>query len=61
MHRLWLAGVGLLLPASTPPPQPVVVELFTAQGCAACPPAQAVVNALADRPDVIALSFSVTY
>ncbi|KQU46978.1 hypothetical protein ASG67_15080 [Sphingomonas sp. Leaf339] len=37
------------------------MELFTAQGCAACPPAQAVVNALADRPDVIALSFSVTY
>ena len=61
MYRLWLAGVGVLLSASTPLPRPVVVELFTAQGCAACPPAQAVVNALADRPDVIALSFSVTY
>ncbi|WP_298091139.1 thioredoxin family protein [uncultured Sphingomonas sp.] len=61
MHRLWLAGIGLSLSASAPVPRPVVVELFTAQGCAACPPAQAVVNALADRPDVIALSFSVTY
>lgn len=61
MHRLWLAGIGLSLSASAPVPRPVVVELFTAQGCAACPPAQAVVNALADRLDVIALSFSVTY
>lgn len=61
MHRLRFMGIGLLLGASAAPPHPVVVELFTAQGCAACPPAQAVVNTLAGRPDVIALSFSVTY
>ncbi len=41
--------------------RPVVVELFTAQGCSSCPPANAALAALADRPGVLALSFNVTY
>ena len=41
--------------------QPVVVELFTSQGCSSCPPADVAVARVADRPDVIALSFNVTY
>jgi hypothetical protein len=40
---------------------PVVVELFQSQGCSSCPPANANLNAIADRPDVIPLSFAVTY
>ncbi|MBM3613273.1 MAG: DUF1223 domain-containing protein, partial [Alphaproteobacteria bacterium] len=40
---------------------PVVVELFTAQGCAACPPADAFLAELATRADVIALALHVDY
>lgn len=40
---------------------PVVVELYQSQGCSSCPPANANVQAIADRPEVLALSFSVTY
>jgi hypothetical protein len=38
-----------------------VVELFQSQGCSDCPPANANLMALGDRPDLITLSFGVTY
>jgi hypothetical protein len=38
-----------------------VVELFTSEGCASCPPADALLTTLAGRPDVIALAYHVDY
>lgn len=54
-----LAGLPLAAAAAD---QPVVVELFTSQSCNSCPPADELLGELArDRPDVLALSFHVTY
>jgi len=38
-----------------------VVELFTSQGCSSCPPADAELAKLAERDDVLALSYHVDY
>jgi hypothetical protein len=57
-----LAGISLAPPAATAAERPVVVELFTSQGCSSCPPANAYLNELArGRRDVLALAFHVTY
>lgn len=60
------AGIGAVDPtasAAAPAvlPSPVVVELFTSQGCSACPPADELLAAIAPRPDVIALALHVDY
>ena len=41
--------------------RPVVVELFTSQGCSSCPPADVFLGELAARPDVLALGLHVDY
>jgi hypothetical protein len=52
---------GLSPVASFAAERPVVVELFTSQGCSSCPPANAYLNELSRGRDVLALAFHVTY
>ncbi|MGE5564898.1 MAG: DUF1223 domain-containing protein [Parcubacteria group bacterium] len=54
-----LALGALSTPAAARPP--VIVELFTAQGCSACIKANAHVAALAEQKGVLPLTFSVDY
>src|SRR6056297_463176 len=54
---LWALTIG----AANGQDRPVVVELYTSQGCSSCPPADAILAELADREDVIALAFHVDY
>ena len=51
----------LALPVSATAKVPVVVELFTAQGCASCGEANAYAAKLAERPGVLVLTFPVDY
>ncbi len=63
-RRTLLAAVPALLaapPVRAATPGPVLLELFTSQGCSSCPRADAVLARLAERDDVLPLAFHVTY
>jgi hypothetical protein len=53
------AIVAIIRPAHADPR--AVVELFTSQGCSACPPADKIIGELAKDPNVIALSMPIDY
>lgn len=61
LRAVGLAGIVACFVAGQAAARPVVVELFTSQGCGACPPADALLGELADRDDVIALALHVDY
>ena len=64
MASLWLVGLGVLAAvsaASAAERDPVVVELYTSQGCNTCPPADIYLGELAAREDVITLSLHIDY
>lgn len=47
--------------AAATPAAPVLVELYQSEGCSSCPPAEAYLNGIAGRANVIPLAFEVTY
>ena len=59
LTALTLAGVLQAPQASAD--SPIVVELYTSQGCSSCPPADAYLHDLAKRDDIIALALHVDY
>lgn len=62
MAAVGFFGLGAGLPAAAEDRSfTAVVELFTSQGCSACPPADQLLKSYVERPDVLALSFPVDY
>ena len=56
-----ILGLAVAATPACADPRPVVVELFTSQGCSSCPPADALLGELAKKSDVLALGFHISY
>ena len=62
LARSLISAILLFAPlAAAAQTTPVVLELFTSQGCSSCPPADALLTDLAAKPGVIALALHVDY
>lgn len=65
MRRYVMGLIGLSLTVLGAPQNvqadPVVLELYTSQGCSSCPPADAMFTKISKRDDVIALALHVDY
>ena len=61
--RSVMAVAGLLLASSAIAADraPILVELFTSEGCSSCPPAHTLAGELNQRDDVLVLSYHVNY
>ena len=61
-NAIALGAASLLVrPVIAAARRPVIVELFTSQGCSSCPPADAFLEKLKGEPGVVALSYHVDY
>jgi len=56
-----ILGLAVAATPAGADPRPVVVELFTSQGCSSCPPADALLGELAKKSEVLALGFHISY
>src|SRR5437763_14971384 len=54
-------GMAVAAGPASAEPRPVVIELFTSQGCSSCPPADALLGELSRRAGVLALGFHISY
>ena len=66
MSKTSLATAALILMAASRAVQaegaaPVVLELYTSQGCSSCPAADALLEELADQPGLLPLALHVDY
>ena len=65
MNKLLALATALIVSVTAAASQaqdtPVVVELFTSQGCSSCPPADEMLARLGERDNVIALALHVDY